>query len=354
MLAGAPTIDGQHDAVREAQVVAVILPPGDGPFETYIEDALQAARYGAVVVPIPADADARATSGPFAEALARIRAAAASAAPPTERSPYAPIAPRPRRARTLWAVALPVAFAAIVATGILALWAAASPTAILRLAKRLEAPKIVNIAHVRGPEVALTGSRSEDGWTLSFHTHEPVKRFEYRLPSMSQFEDTGTEDALRDKETLEPMARTWIFAGPIERPTIIEVRFVDHDGAAHGPFKLHFDPLAEDIRSTRSFFSGRATRWVLVNNDGAENGKAKTYVWFSMLLLHKSAIRSIHYDFDAPTASTRFDFDPKKEWARDHVFVEAPRGARSITVDVELKDGSHMKNKFPVDGAGRG
>ncbi len=167
---GAPTLDGparrpcarrvsSRSARRRARRVR--LDP--------IEDALHAARYGAVVVPIPADADALATSGPFADALARIRAAAASAAPPTERVPYAPppLRPAPGRALLAGRGAGPL-FAAFVASRHRAFWAAA-PAALVRIAKRFDAAGVSHRRTSRAPEDRLGRDALEPGWSLMLH-----------------------------------------------------------------------------------------------------------------------------------------------------------------------------------------
>ena len=335
--------------MREARVVAVVLPPGDGPFESYIEDALHAARYGAVVVPIPADADARSPRAP-----SRTPSPGSGPPRPTPRrrpsgSAYAP--GRPRRGRALLAVVVPVFLAAFVATGILAFWAAA-PAALLRLAKRFDAPPVVNVAHLRAPEVALTGMRSNQGWSLMLHLRDPAKRIEYRLDSMSEFASTGQDDALRDHDTLEPMAKTWFDVGQLSRPITLAVRFTDKDGAAHGPFKLRFDPLAEEIRTTRASLVERGAHWVDVLDVG---GKPSAY--FSLLLCHRPAFRAIHYGFDTKRPETNLFFVPTedgKSAQHDQNRVVVPTGARFISIDIEFKDGTHLKRQFPVDKADRG
>ena len=102
------------------------------------------------------------------------------------------------------------------------------------------------------------------------------------------------------------MAKTWFDVGQLSHAITLAVRFTDRDGTAHGPFKLRFDPLAEEIRTTRASLTEHGARWVDVIDVSGKQPNA----YFSLLLWHRPAFRAIHYGFDTKRPETNLFLRP--------------------------------------------
>jgi hypothetical protein len=196
-----------------------------------------------------------------------------------------------------------------------------------------------------GPPVVLTGMLSNQGWMVNFHLREAATEIEYRRAGDADFVPLGPNRDLRREGTNTPLARTFVALDDLRGRVPFEVRYRNTWGRLKGPYPVVFDADAEAVASVKNVLT-MVPGWVSLR---LFNGKNLCY--FSTLLSYKYALREIRYgvDADGPDRSVTFKPSDRPGIADgDLLYVELPREASFVTVELTFLDGTREKRRFPA------
>lgn len=105
---------------------------------------------------------------------------------------------------------------------------------------------------------------------------------------------------------------------------------------------ISFDGATEDCRFARNVLASMPTSWVGFRTNAMGRGGDEAFVYFSTLLAYKYAIREIRYGFDDDPLAQRVHFQESNIMridASDQIYINAPRSATRIRVQIVYKDG---------------
>jgi hypothetical protein len=195
--------------------------------------------------------------------------------------------------------------------------------------------------------VTLTTQQSNQGWGLTFGFADyKIKKVEYRLDGQGEFKDNGTVGAVNPQTGL-PMPNPYVDAGKLsEGEHKIEVRYVDMADKLNGPYVLTFNTATATLANAKQMLNQFSSSWLSWRDyDG------KMLLYFTSLLTHRDALKTIRYSLDGEAVDKTFDFDPPKpgegpnEVGSKPIFIEVPAATKSATVELEFTDGTKSEKK---------
>lgn len=194
--------------------------------------------------------------------------------------------------------------------------------------------------------VTLTPQRSNQGWglTLGFADYK-IKKVEYRLDGQGDFKDNGTIGAVNPQTGL-PMPNPHIDAGTLsEGAHKLEVRYVDMADKLNGPYTLTFNTNAAALANSKQLLGQFSSSWLYW---GENSGK--TLLYFTSILTHRHAIKTIRYSLDSDALDKTFEFEAVKpgdepNTVGETIYVEIPGATKSATVEIEFTDGTKSEKK---------
>jgi len=198
--------------------------------------------------------------------------------------------------------------------------------------------------------VTLSTQQSNQGWMLTFGFADfKLKKIEYRLDGQGDFKDTGL-GTVANPQTGLPMPNPFVNAGTLSAGEhTVEVRYTDMADQVNGPYKLTFNTNAAELANTKQVLTQLAPNWLLFRDyDG------KLLLYFTSLLSHRGALKSIRYSLDGDALDKTFPFEKPSagegpyETGKGPIFIEVPGGTKSACVQIEFADGTLSEKKtFP-------
>lgn len=192
--------------------------------------------------------------------------------------------------------------------------------------------------------VRLSGAQSNAGWIVYVHLPERARAIEYRRGD-GVWTALGPNPHDVDLATGEPRPKTYAMLSDLDGPTRFSVRYTADSGERRGPFELSFDPRAESIATLKSLLDDLPT-WVELRDY-----EGQRLAYFTTLLVYKPAIAAIRYGVDTVDPDRSLRFAPSERLgiaASDQIFVRLPPGARELVVEVTLRDGTRLRERFPT------
>lgn len=186
--------------------------------------------------------------------------------------------------------------------------------------------------------------RSNSGWTVSLSFVEPVTAISWRLGDTGVFKETGFLEAL-DQRTRRRIANPSFELDPDQPAATIEVRALDIDGKAAGPFPIAFDPGAELERSDRRTLETTAGSWLAF---GDSNG---LLLYYTHLMSYRCAIREMRIGIDTTVPNKVIplgECDPKHPYeipASAQPYLRLPPATRMVSVELSYRDGTISETK---------
>jgi hypothetical protein len=131
---------------------------------------------------------------------------------------------------------------------------------------------------------------ANQGWTLTFHSAERLKQFEYKTADLDDWNPAEGEDR-----------QFYANVGFFDEEGAVDVLGKTADGRTVGPFHLTFDALAAvrdtDLRNVRSM----PATWVQFND---------RYAYFSSLFSSNCGLSEVRYSFDSKDLDRRMPLPP--------------------------------------------
>lgn len=200
--------------------------------------------------------------------------------------------------------------------------------------------------------VRVSGTQSSAGWIVYFHLPERARQIDYRHGG-GVWLRLGANPHDVDAAG-QPRSKTYLILDNLHGPTTFELRYTSDSGVQRGPFTLPFDPTAEAIRSLRSILDD-LPQWVAFRRTPDSLGSDEPpslYLYFTTLLVYKTAIAKIRYglDRDEPNLSVRFSPSTSLGIAGDdQMYTTIPPGTREVVVEIEFRDGTKLSRTFAPD-----
>jgi hypothetical protein len=186
--------------------------------------------------------------------------------------------------------------------------------------------------------------RSNSGWSVALSFTEPVTAISWRLGETAAFKETGFLDAL-DPRTRRRLANPSFELDPDQPVATIQIRAVDLDGNAVGPFPIAFDPAAELEHGDRRTLEMTAGSWVAF---GDSNG---LLLYYTHLVSYRCGIREARIGVDSTVPNKALplgDCDPKHPYeipANAQPYLRLPPATRMVSVELTYRDGSVSETK---------
>jgi hypothetical protein len=201
----------------------------------------------------------------------------------------------------------------------------------------------------RHEAIGLTASQTATGWALYFQLPAPPVELWYELGEGSGFRQTGAQPGAFDTTTGAPLAKSYVMVSQEELPgpTTVRVKFRRAGGSLEGPFELRVDPDAQAQAQARSALEDLAPSWIAFDEF---QGQARVY--FTPVLTFKHALQEIRVGVDDGPLDQGVRFKPSRRPGLDtddELYRALPAGARSVSVELVLRDGSRLPVRtFPV------
>jgi DNA-binding winged helix-turn-helix (wHTH) protein len=187
--------------------------------------------------------------------------------------------------------------------------------------------------------------RSNDDWSVTLSFTEPVTAIAWRLGETGPFKETGFLDTL-DPRTRRRIANPTFELDPEQAATTIEVRAVDLDGNAVGPFPITFDPVTELERGDRRTLEMTRGSWLSFGKSSSGG-----LLYYTHLMTYRCAIREARIGVDS-TMPNRVvplgDCDPKDPYgipADAQPYLKLPPTTQMVSVELTYRDGSVSETK---------
>jgi hypothetical protein len=210
-------------------------------------------------------------------------------------------------------------------------WIEAAET---RWAKLISTPERV----LENP-VTLTAQLSGGGWAVIFTlTDFKAKELFYKLDGKGDFQSTG-HLPYKNAQTGLPTVNTHLplpNLAPGEHT--IEVKYVDKNEKANGPYTLKFATGDEQLAQGKMALNMTAGSWLMFRDyDG------KVLLYFTALLSYRPIIKEIRYSVNSDALDRTFTFKPSDkmyEIGDELPYLAVPKDSEYATVQVTYKDGT--------------
>ena len=157
------------------------------------------------------------------------------------------------------------------------------------------------------------------------------------------FQDTGYMNYI-DSRT-----NTWMPKGIINLSRgalaqTIEVKYVDMNNEAQGPFLFDFDPEFEFIVNAKRLLESTKTSWA-----GGRDFDGKYLVYFSHLLSYRCGLQKIEYSFKGNIPDMEWPFDecdplnPHNMPVDSEIYTEIDNPVSSVKIQLTYKDGTQSQ-----------
>jgi hypothetical protein len=192
------------------------------------------------------------------------------------------------------------------------------------------------------PPLTLTGLPSTNGWLVTFQLPEEAYKIEYKRPVDADFLSTGflptgQAPVIPGSAPSGPRANTTVAIPDLHGSVPLLVRYTTLQGVEKGPFEVVFDVTTQAVAAVKRTLAF-VPEWISFRSlDG------RTLCYFTTLVAQKYAFKSVRYGIDTDAPDRDLYFVPSDVVAinsSDQLFIELPRGARFVTVELVFRDDS--------------
>lgn len=194
--------------------------------------------------------------------------------------------------------------------------------------------------------VTLIPQQSGSGWGITFGLADyTAKELFYRLDGNGDFKSTG-HLAFNSPQTGRPMPNLYVDLANIPAGEHkVEVRYIDRDDRANGPYTLTFSTVDQQTKQAKQMITATSNSWLHFRDyDG------KLLLYFTTLMTARPVIKEVRYSLNSETLDKSFAFKPSNKMfeAGDDTFISIPKNTEFACVQVIYKDGSKSEmKKFP-------
>ncbi len=191
--------------------------------------------------------------------------------------------------------------------------------------------------------IRVSGMLTNTFWTVNLVVAEVAREIQVQKEGETTFESTGYTNNI-DQRTGRPRAKPF-FQVPAQASAIsFLVKYQDIRGNWRGPFKLGFDPKAEELRWGKGVLDEVPSSWIVFSRF-----RGQPIAYFSHLIGYRYVIREVRYGIDSEAVDTVFAMpavDPAKPRTTPpgtQLYVPLLESTDFISVQVTYLDGTKSK-----------
>lgn len=190
-----------------------------------------------------------------------------------------------------------------------------------------------------GGKPAISFTRSNSGWHVTVSIAQAATAIYYRLGNDGDFRRTPTLPTM-DPRSGKPMASPTFEMPADQADTVINIKYDDADGKAHGPFAYDFAAAAAMDTGQKSILEMTSNSWLMFNEDNP------AMLYYTHLVAFRCTITAVALGFDGAAPDRPLVLPPcdrkKPNEIPDGVIpiTTIPASAQSVTAQVTYTDGS--------------
>lgn len=170
-------------------------------------------------------------------------------------------------------------------------------------------------------------------WMMHVEIGEPSTEILYAIDD-ENFVSTGLQPVV-DVRSGKPFPVSTIAIPPSDRPSSIQVKYVDLRGRDRGPFDVLFDPKTEELKSVKRILHQVRHSW-LEFGGGDNSGK----LYFTPLCAYQNVISKVSYGFNVEQPNTAHTLPDPQSGSMQGLFIDHPRDVQYVVVQLVFSDQS--------------